>query len=96
MLEELEPNLHEHILTRLVDYGHTFSMDIEMAGLADGARRGIGRVESFSLSLFVQDVLLAAAICAAWKLSLLACWCLHHALRIPAWAYQSLGEHALM
>ena len=25
MLEELEPNLHEHVLRRLVDHGHTFS-----------------------------------------------------------------------
>lgn len=33
MLEELEYNLWEHILVRLVDYGHTFSPDIEMAAL---------------------------------------------------------------
>lgn len=29
MMEELEPNLHEHILKRLVDFGHTFSPHIE-------------------------------------------------------------------
>ncbi len=29
MMEELEPNLHEHILERLVDFGHTFSPYIE-------------------------------------------------------------------
>ena len=40
MLEELEYNLHEHILSRLVDYGHTFSMEIEMAGLAEGMLHG--------------------------------------------------------
>lgn len=34
MLEELEPNLWEHVLCRLVDYGHTFSPEIEMAALA--------------------------------------------------------------
>ncbi|KAK9791618.1 hypothetical protein WJX73_001579 [Symbiochloris irregularis] len=33
MLEELEGNLWEHILTRVVDYGHTFSPEIEMAAL---------------------------------------------------------------
>ena len=33
MLEELEYNLWEHILNRLVDYGHAFSPEIEMAAL---------------------------------------------------------------
>jgi 3-dehydroquinate synthase len=33
MLEELEPNLREHVLERKVDYGHTFSPVIEMASL---------------------------------------------------------------
>ena len=33
MLEELEPNLWEHCLTRVVDYGHSFSPEIEMAAL---------------------------------------------------------------
>eukprot|EP00877_Chromochloris_zofingiensis_P006590 jgi/Chrzof1/2184/Cz11g05100.t1 len=33
MLEELEYNLWEHILMRLVDYGHTVSPEIEMAAL---------------------------------------------------------------
>ena len=28
MLEELEYNLWEHILIRLVDYGHTFSPEV--------------------------------------------------------------------
>ena len=28
MLEELEYNLWEHILCRLVDYGHTFSPEV--------------------------------------------------------------------
>ena len=40
MLEELEYTLHEHILVRLVDYGHTFSMDVEMAGLDYGMLHG--------------------------------------------------------
>ena len=30
MLEELEPNLHERVLERLVDFGHTFSPALEL------------------------------------------------------------------
>ncbi len=37
MLEELEYNLWEHILVRLVDYGHTFSPAMEMAAMSDDA-----------------------------------------------------------
>ena len=33
MLEELEYNLWEAILVRLVDYGHTFSPGLEMSAL---------------------------------------------------------------
>ncbi|MFI6291670.1 sedoheptulose 7-phosphate cyclase [Nonomuraea sp. NPDC050790] len=35
MLAELQPNLWEHRLTRLVDYGHSFSPAIEMRALPD-------------------------------------------------------------
>jgi len=35
MLEELAPNLWEDSLVRLVDFGHVFSMEIEMAMLFD-------------------------------------------------------------
>ncbi|MCF4123363.1 sedoheptulose 7-phosphate cyclase [Antribacter sp. KLBMP9083] len=35
MLEELQPNLWEGRLERLVDYGHSFSPSIEMAGLPE-------------------------------------------------------------
>lgn len=35
MLEELEPNLREHVLERKVDYGHTFSPVIEMSALPE-------------------------------------------------------------
>jgi 3-dehydroquinate synthase len=35
MLQELQPNLWEHELHRLVDYGHTFSPSIEMRALPD-------------------------------------------------------------
>ncbi|MEK8172830.1 hypothetical protein NKH77_38900 [Streptomyces sp. M19] len=30
MLDELEPNLWEHVLERSVDYGHTFSPSLEL------------------------------------------------------------------
>ena len=32
-MQELEYNLWEHILVRLVDYGHTFSPAMEMAAM---------------------------------------------------------------
>jgi 3-dehydroquinate synthase len=35
MLEELQPNLWEHTLERLVDYGHSFSPTIEMRALPE-------------------------------------------------------------
>lgn len=35
MLEELQPNLREHRLERVVDYGHTFSPKIEMQALPE-------------------------------------------------------------
>jgi 2-epi-5-epi-valiolone synthase len=35
MLQELEPNLWEHQLRRVVDYGHSFSPTIEMRALPD-------------------------------------------------------------
>ena len=35
MLEELAPNLWEQSLERLVDFGHVFSMELEMAALFD-------------------------------------------------------------
>ncbi|MFE9251071.1 sedoheptulose 7-phosphate cyclase [Streptomyces sp. NPDC007088] len=35
MLEELEPNLWEHDLKRLVDFGHTFSPTVEMHALPE-------------------------------------------------------------
>lgn len=53
MLEELEYNLHEHILLRLVDYGHTFSMDIEMAGLKFGMLHG----EAVSIDMALTTVM---------------------------------------
>merc|ERR1711871_1079394 len=35
MLEELAPNLWEDSLDRLVDFGHVFSLELEMAALFD-------------------------------------------------------------
>jgi hypothetical protein len=41
MLEELEYNLWEAILSRLVDYGHTVSPELEMAALRYGGKGGL-------------------------------------------------------
>lgn len=52
MLEELQPNLWEHQLQRLVDYGHSFSPSIEMAALPD-----LLHGESVSIDMALTTVL---------------------------------------
>jgi 3-dehydroquinate synthase len=54
MLEELEYNLWEHILCRLVDYGHTFSPEIEMAALASGDELLHGEAVNIDMALTTQ------------------------------------------
>ena len=55
MLEELEYNLWEHILHRLVDYGHTFSPEIEMAALnGDEAMLLHGEAVNIDMALTTQ------------------------------------------
>ena len=54
MLEELENNLYEHILTRLVDYGHTFSMELEMAALVSGNELLHGEAVNIDMALTTQ------------------------------------------
>ena len=54
MLEELEPNLWEHTLSRLVDYGHTFSPEIEMAALAAGKELLHGEAVNIDMALTTQ------------------------------------------
>ncbi len=54
MLEELEPNLWEHILCRLVDYGHTFSPEIEMAALQYGDELLHGEAVNIDMALTTQ------------------------------------------
>ena len=54
MLEELEYNLWEHILCRLVDYGHTFSPDIEMAALSCGKELLHGEAVNIDMALTTQ------------------------------------------
>lgn len=51
MLEELEYNLWEHILCRLVDYGHTFSPEIEMAALSSGDELLHGEAVNIDMAL---------------------------------------------
>ena len=55
MLEELEYNLWEHILQRLVDYGHAFSPEIEMAALqGDEAMLLHGEAVNIDMALTTQ------------------------------------------
>ncbi|CAL5223885.1 g6478 [Coccomyxa viridis] len=54
MLEELEPNLWEHVLCRLVDYGHTFSPEIEMAALTYGSELLHGEAVNIDMALTTQ------------------------------------------
>lgn len=54
MLEELEYNLWEHILCRLVDYGHTFSPEIEMAALTSGNELLHGEAVNIDMALTTQ------------------------------------------
>jgi hypothetical protein len=54
MLEELEPNLWEHVLCRLVDYGHCVSPEIEMAALHHGAELLHGEAVNIDMALTTQ------------------------------------------
>ena len=54
MLEELEPNLWEHVLCRLVDYGHTFSPELEMAALTHGDELLHGEAVNIDMALTTQ------------------------------------------
>ena len=54
MLEELEYNLWEHILCRLVDYGHTFSPELEMAALVSGNELLHGEAVNIDMALTTQ------------------------------------------
>lgn len=61
MLEELEYNLWEHILQRLVDYGHAFSPEIEMAALeGDEAMLLHGEAVNIDMALTTQVGSIAA------------------------------------
>lgn len=63
MLEELEYNLWEHILQRLVDYGHAFSPEIEMAALnGDEAMLLHGEAVNIDMALTTQ-VSSSSAVC---------------------------------
>lgn len=54
MLEELEYNLWEHILCRLVDYGHCFSPELEMAALTSGDELLHGEAVNIDMALTTQ------------------------------------------
>ena len=65
MLEELEPNLWEHVLCRLVDYGHTFSPEIEMAALTHGDELLHGEAVNIDMALTTQVGTRQSLHCAA-------------------------------
>merc|ERR1712050_93769 len=55
MLEELAPNLWEHSLDRLVDFGHTVGQDLEMAAL--GTEHELMHGESVAVDMVLMTVL---------------------------------------
>lgn len=66
MLEELEGNLWEHMLTRVVDYGHTFSPEIEMAALhGNNAMLLHGEAVNIDMAITTQ-VCCSHFACACW------------------------------
>jgi len=63
MLEELAPNLWEHSLERLVDFGHSVGQDLEMAAL--GTEHELMHGESVTVDM-------ALMTCLSWKLGLIS------------------------
>merc|ERR1712232_1106031 len=55
MLEELAPNLWEHSLDRLVDFGHAVGQDLEMAAL--GGEHELQHGESVAVDMAFMTVL---------------------------------------
>merc|ERR1712190_467085 len=55
MLEELAPNLWEHSLDRLVDFGHAVGQDLEMAAL--GTESELMHGESVAVDMALMTVL---------------------------------------
>lgn len=52
MMKELEPNLHEHILKRTVDFGHTFSLYIE-----EQSNYSISHGEAVGIDIFLSSAI---------------------------------------
>merc|ERR1719253_49163 len=57
MLEELAPNLWEHSLERLVDFGHAVGQDLEMAAL--GTEQELMHGESVAVDMALMTVVSA-------------------------------------
>merc|ERR1712187_417586 len=55
LLEELAPNLWEHSLDRLVDFGHAVGQDLEMAAL--GGEHELQHGESVAVDMSFMTVL---------------------------------------
>ena len=84
MLEELEPNLWEHVLCRLGDYGHTFSPEIEMAALTHGDELLHGEAVNIDMALTTQVCTSpegSTAVSAMWSCA--AKSCAGRLLRVP-------------
>jgi 3-dehydroquinate synthase len=64
MLAELQPNLWEHGLERVVDYGHSFSPTIEMRSFAPGSGPALLHGEAVCVDMALTTVL-------AWRRGLI-------------------------
>ncbi|GAQ84996.1 3-dehydroquinate synthase [Klebsormidium nitens] len=82
MLEELECNLYEHVLTRVVDYGHTFSPEIEMAALETNDELLHGEAVNIDMALTTEIAHRRGYITADHKRRVFA---IMRALRLPFW-----------
>jgi len=82
MLEELECNLYEHILTRVVDYGHTFSPEIEMAALSTNDELLHGEAVNIDMALTTEIAYNRGYITADQKRRVFS---IMLALRLPFW-----------
>lgn len=82
MLEELECNLYEHVLTRVVDYGHTFSPEIEMAALETDDELLHGEAVNIDMAITTELAHRRGYITADQKRRVFA---IMRALRLPFW-----------
>eukprot|EP00879_Flechtneria_rotunda_P023442 GHRR01024795.1.p1 GENE.GHRR01024795.1~~GHRR01024795.1.p1 ORF type:complete len:285 (+),score=106.24 GHRR01024795.1:475-1329(+) len=92
MLEELEYNLWEAILVRLVDYGHTISPELEMAALRSSSMLLHGEAVTIDMALSTELSAGRGLLTSKERLRVLD---LMHALRLPLW-HESVDMKLLM